>query len=78
MKRTQKDEPDSYGRLVLEAALAAAEQLGSNGKGRDGLNGCLQLLAKHYPVQNAGLLVAVLDLETPEKPNQSWKDRRPS
>lgn len=49
--------------LLKEAILLAATQVGSDGKGKDGLTGYLVLLAKHQPKSFASLLGRVLPLE---------------
>lgn len=52
---------------LAEDILNAAEDVGSDGKGRDGRLGYLKFLAEDYPVQFAGLLDKVVDFEPPRK-----------
>lgn len=52
---------------LFEANVSAAAEVGSNGKGRDGLLGYLMFLAKEYPVQYAQLLAKAVDFEPPRK-----------
>jgi hypothetical protein len=67
MKRSRKNRPNSAACLVFEAILEAAKQLGSDGKGRDGVSGYLRSLARKHPARFAALLVKVLEFEEPPK-----------
>ena len=47
-------------REVKEAIIAACNKIGSDGHGRDGLEGYLEFLGRHFPPQMAGLLRAIM------------------
>lgn len=63
MKGSQKNKLGSGAALILEAA----EQVGSDGRGRDGLVGYLRMLAKNYPRQFIALLGKIVDYEPPRE-----------
>ena len=57
--------PNKFPRAVIDVILAAAEDVGFNGRGDDGLIGYLRWLANRQPVAFAGLLGRVLPLQKP-------------
>jgi hypothetical protein len=63
MKGSQKSEHGSGASLILEAV----ERVGCDGKGRDGLIGFLQSLAKNHPRQYIALLAKAVDQEPPKE-----------
>jgi hypothetical protein len=67
MKRSRRNVRGPNQDLV-EAVLKAAEQVGSDGKGRDGLQGYMIFLAKEYLPQYLALLAKVMELEPAQEP----------
>jgi hypothetical protein len=55
--------PDVQYTVVSDAIIKAAEQLGSDGKGRNGADGFLATYARKHPRQFSELLDSVLDAE---------------
>lgn len=60
---SRKGKPNKTTALLKEAILLAAENVGQDGKGKDGLTGYLMTLAKSQPKAFAGLLGRVLPLQ---------------
>ena len=65
MKRSRKNQPNSGANCIFKAAFEAAKELGSDGKGRDGVAGYFRSFAKSHPVQFVALLAKVMDIEGP-------------
>ena len=59
--------PNKFPRDLRDAILAAAESVGSDGRGRDGLVGYFMRLAKH-PKIFVKLLLRILSLEAKQPP----------
>lgn len=57
---SRKGVPNRVTRALRDAILGAAEDIGEDGKGRDGLTGYLRTLARAEPKAFAGLLGRVL------------------
>ena len=64
---------NKFTRLVKEAVLAGAEQVGSDGKGRDGLIGYMRRVALRHPDLFVPLLAKIMPLQlnvaTPTQPS---------
>lgn len=75
MERTRRNTRGFNGALV-DAILKAAERVGSDGKGRDGLQGYMIFLAKEYRKEFLALLAKVMELEPDqEKPKAVFRTR---
>lgn len=62
-KGRQKGVPNKSTQVLKDAILEAAEAVGENGKGKDGLIGYLKMVAKKEPKAFATLLGRVLPLQ---------------
>jgi len=60
---SRKGVPNKTTRILKEAILLAAEQVGEDGKGHDGLTGYLRMLAVKEPRAFSNLLQRVLPLQ---------------
>jgi hypothetical protein len=68
-KRSSKSPPEKYsGPPLLGAILMAADRVGSDGRGRDGIVGYFQSLAVEHPRSFARLLATVLDYQLKHPP----------
>lgn len=65
-----KGKPNRTTRILKEAILMAAEQVGEDRKGRDGLVGYLRNVAKSEPKAFVGLLGRVLPLQITGDPDR--------
>ena len=59
----QKGTPNKTSQLLKDAILLAAQEVGEDGKGKDGLQGYLQRVAKEDVKAFSGLLGRVLPLQ---------------
>ena len=66
----RKGKGNIYPRVLKEAVLVAAEQVGFNRKGQDGLVGYLKRLAIDEPKSFTVLLARILPLQVAGTPNQ--------
>lgn len=57
--------PNKFTRNVREAVLSAAEEIGFDGKGRDGLIGYMQRIATDHPASFVTLLCRLMPLQKP-------------
>jgi len=66
-KRSTKALLGGYHAVLQEATLKAAEQIGRNGRGRNGLRGYFLSLGARYPKSFVKMLHLLLDIETEEQ-----------
>src|SRR5262249_35138135 len=66
-KGRMKGSPNKVTRVLKDAILLAAEQVGEDQKGKDGLIGYLRGIAKVHPTTFAGLLARIIPLQYAEE-----------
>jgi len=69
-----KEEPNKTTRVLKDAILVAAETVGLDGKGKDGLPGYLTRIALVNPAAMCSLLAKVLTLQVHDKPERAQRE----
>jgi hypothetical protein len=65
----KKGIPNRTTSVLKQAIIAAAEAVGSDGNGRDGLTGYLQMIAEKHPKEMCYLISKVLPLQLASDPD---------
>lgn len=77
-KRPSKSPPEKYsGPPLVDAILMAADRVGSDGRGRDGIVGYFRSLAVEHPRSFARLLATVLDHQLEHPPAEAPAPKQP-